>query len=112
MNKGQKRSKASFDVLARIREEQIKRSWSDYELAEKSGITQSTISTWYKRGIEPGIASVEKICDGLGISLAQFFQIDEKMLSKEQKELFEVWSQLSDNQKKKVLAMLKSFTRE
>ena len=59
VNKGQKRSKATFDVLARIREEQDKRSWSDYELAERSGITQSTISTWYKRGIEPGVCSIE-----------------------------------------------------
>ena len=80
MNKGQKRTRAEFDVLGRIRLEQDKRGWSDYGLAENSDITPSTISTWTHRKVEPGIASIEKICKGLGITHAQFFQ-DEEALS-------------------------------
>ena len=110
MNKGQKRSKASFDVLAKIRQEQKKRSWSDYELAERSGITQSTISTWYKRSIEPGIASIEKICNGLDMSLTQFFSDNiESDFTEEQKEIFDVWSRLNREQRAKLLDFLKTI---
>ena len=48
MNKGEKRSKAEFDILGRIREERDKRGWTDYELAENCGLSQSTILTRYR----------------------------------------------------------------
>lgn len=110
MNKGQKRAKAEFDVLERIRIEQDKRGWTDYELAVHSDITPSTISTWTHRKIEPGIASIEKICKGLGISLAQFFQDEEAVyLTDEQHELLEIWAGLSPEQRDSLIKLLKSF---
>ena len=67
------REKAKFDVLQRILDERTRRGWNEYTLAQKSGLTQSTISTWYRRNLQPSVASIEKICDGFGISLSQFF---------------------------------------
>ena len=111
MNKGQKKTRANFDVLGRIRFEQDKRSWSDYELAENSDITPSTISTWTHRNIEPGIASIEKICKGLGITLAQFFQEDESVIypSDTQKEILDLWAELSPEQRRVVIELIKVF---
>lgn len=110
MNKGQKRSKAEFDVLGRIRQERDKRGWTDYELAENAGITQSTISTWYSRGIEPGVASIEKICMGLGISLSQFFCQDaESPFTANQSEILDLWNRLSPKQREAVTTMIQSF---
>lgn len=112
MNKGEKRSRAEFDILGRIREERDKRGWTDYELAENCGLSQSTISTWYSRNIEPGIASIEKVCSGLGITLAQFFQVEEAVfLSKEQTELLSLWGKLSKEQRYAVRNLIEAFSK-
>jgi len=67
------REKAEFNILKKIEEERMKRNWSEYTLAKNSNLTQSTISTWYRRDLQPSVASIEKICSGLGITLSQFF---------------------------------------
>ena len=112
MNKGERRSRADFNILDRIRQERNKRGWSDYELAENSGISQSTISTWYNRNIEPGVASIERICDGLGISLSQFFMEDSGGLTDEQKEIFELWTKLNPVQRSALKDLIRSFLFE
>ncbi|MSC75127.1 transcriptional regulator, partial [Faecalibacterium prausnitzii] len=43
------REKPTFDILGRIERERLSRGWSEYALAENSGLTQSTISTWRRR---------------------------------------------------------------
>ena len=49
------------------------KGWTEYQLAEKSGLTQSTISSWYRKNMIPSIPSLEKICTAFGITLSQFF---------------------------------------
>lgn len=108
-----KREKPEFDVLGRIESERQKRSWTEYTLARNSGITQSTISTWYRKGLQPSIASLEKICSGLGISLSQFFQdadSDSEILTDEQRDLLTQWSILDPDKRLAILNMLKAFT--
>ena len=39
------REKPNFDILGRIDRERLARGWSEYTLAENSGLTQSTLST-------------------------------------------------------------------
>ena len=73
------REKPAFDILGRIEQERFARGWSEYALAENSGLTQSTISTWRRRHLQPNIASIEKTCNGLGITLAQFFSDSESV---------------------------------
>lgn len=68
-----KREKSNFDILGRIQSERVKRSWTAYNLAKNAGLTQSTISTWYRKDLQPSVASLEKICTAFGISLSEFF---------------------------------------
>ena len=49
------------------------KNWTEYQLAEQSGLTQSTISSWYRKQMLPTIPSLIKICDAFGITLSQFF---------------------------------------
>lgn len=56
-----------MDILTKILKERQKRNWSEYQLAQNSGITQSTISTWYRKNMQPSVSSLEKICAGFGI---------------------------------------------
>lgn len=62
-----------FDVVGRIQELCRSRSWTYYRLAKASGIPYSTLSTMLHKTNVPSVPSLMKICDGLGITLAQFF---------------------------------------
>lgn len=120
------REKAQFDVLAKIERERIRRNWTEYTLAKNSEIAQSTISTWYRKQLQPSIASIEKICKGLGITLSQFFEEDEYAgpaepernnsertpagnMTKEQRELYEGWARLNPTQKKALVGLIKTI---
>lgn len=70
-----------MDILQRIIDLREERHWSEYMLAEKSGITQSTISAWFRKGILPTIPSLSRICDAFGITLSQFFLEDNEEVS-------------------------------
>lgn len=104
------REKPNFDILGRIDQERLSRGWTEYALAENSGLTQSTISTWRRKNLQPNIASIEKICGGLGITLAQFFSSNaEDNLSDEQRKILDLWSKLSPKQRAAVTDMISSF---
>lgn len=106
------RQRSEFDVLDRIEKERLSRNWSEYTLAKNSGITPSTISTWYRRNLQPSISSIEKICKGLDISLSQFFSSPEDQcvnLTDSQQEILDVWKYLNEEQKDATIKMLKSF---
>ena len=91
------REKPNFDILGRIDRERLARGWSEYTLAENSGLTQSTLSTWRRRNLQPNVTSIEKICHGLGITLSQFFEEDAAIhhLTEEQKSLLTTWDRLT-----------------
>ena len=87
------REKPTLDILGRIEQERLSRGWSEYALAENSGLTQSTISTWRRRNLQPNVASIEKICAGFGITLSQFFQEEDSVyLTKEHKKLLDLFA--------------------
>ena len=39
------------DILTAITELREQRNWTEYQLAERSGLPQSTISSWFRKGI-------------------------------------------------------------
>lgn len=97
------------DILKEITRLRLERNWSEYELAKYSGLTQSTISTWYRKNQTPTIQTLDKICKGFGITLSQFFAEgdDAVSLTSEQKEMLDNWSCLNDNQKQVIFDLLK-----
>ena len=89
-----------MDAKARIRELMADRKWSEYRLAIASGLSQSTVANIFNRNTTPSVATLESICAGFGITLAQFFaEGDMVELTEEQKEMFSAWSSLSKDQK-------------
>ena len=86
-----------MNVLERITELRKERHWTEYQLAEKSGLTQSTISSWYRKDMLPSIPSLTKICDAFGITMSQFFLEDDKqtvLLNDRQRSLLDAASKL------------------
>lgn len=107
------REKPNFDILGKIDKERMSRGWTEYMLAENSGLAQSTISTWRRKDLQPNVASIEKICGGLGITLSQFFSNSEpEDLTEEQKNILDLWGKLSPKQRRAVAEMIQSFIDE
>ena len=89
-----------MDAKARIRELMAERKWSEYRLAIASGLSQSTVANIFNRNTTPSVATLESICAGFGITLAQFFaEGDMVELTEEQREMFSAWSALTKEQK-------------
>lgn len=95
-------------ILRKIIEYRDARGWTEYALAEKSGLPQSTISSWYRKNASPTVASLEKICKAYGITLCQLFADDDEMVSltESQKILLESWNRLNDDQKAAVFLLI------
>lgn len=100
-----------MEVLDRIIELRKERGWSEYQLAEASEIPQSTISSWYRKGMLPSIGSLEKICKGFGITMGYFFsRRDESVaLTEEQRKLLDSWNKLTPERKQTLLAFLEQL---
>lgn len=100
------------DVLNEITRLRLERGWSEYELAKNSGLSQSTISTWYRKGQIPTIQTLDKVCKGLGITLSQFFAEGGTaiLLTAEQKDMLDNWSALNSQQKKTIRDLIKQLS--
>ena len=95
-------------VIKRIEELCEQKHWSKYRLAKKSGIPHSTIFNMLKRTNTPTIGTLVKICNGLGITLSQFFADDEYVtLTKQQKLLLRLWGTLENEEKIRCEAYIK-----
>ena len=52
--------------------------WTINKLATSSGVSPSTLkSILYGNSQNPGVVTIKKLCDGLGITLGQFFSAPE-----------------------------------
>lgn len=100
-----------YDVVARIQELCQARSWTYYRLAKASGIPYSTLSTMLHKTNVPSVPSLMKICDGLGITLAQFFsEADESVtLTSDQKHFLNLWDQLDGKGKELASAYMQGL---
>lgn len=58
--------------------------------------------------MQPSISSLEKICNGLGITLSQFFSTDTAIeLSKEEQEYLKLFHSLDIEKQKIIIELLK-----
>jgi len=96
------------DILATITKYRQDRGWTEYQLAERSGLPQSTISSWYRKNMIPTVPSLEKICMAFGITLSQLFAEEENTVSltDSQKKLLESWSRLTEEQQAAVFTLI------
>ena len=86
-------------IPLRIAELCRKRGYTKYRLAQLTGITQT--------------ANLEKICDAFEITIAQFFSDDESRLdlTKEQKEILEIWDGLDEKEREIFMTFIRSLKK-
>lgn len=84
---------------------------SMYALSKKTGISQPSLSNLMKGGSAPTFHTLSAICDGLGITLAQFFSYGHEVIviSEEQKEVLQVWVSLTDEEKQAVRTYIRGM---
>lgn len=98
-------------VLDRIEELMQKHKFSRYRLAKNSGLLQSYISTMFTRRSTPDLYTLDRICHGFGITLADFFADDDNKLNitEEKKFFLNTWSSLNDANKQQVFIYMQSL---
>ena len=96
------------DILATITAYRQERGWTEYQLAERSGLPQSTISSWYRKNMVPTIPSLKKICLAFGITLSQLLSNGEApvSLTEDQRKLLERWARLNKDQQEVIFALI------
>ena len=99
-----------MDCLQRIKELLNERGGTMYQLAQKSGIPQSTLSNLFIRNNAPTIQTLEKICEAFGITLAEFFG-GECRLPKEEAEMLSEFRKLPKETKKAVTQLLALYSK-
>lgn len=62
------------DILSAITAYREDRGWTEYQLAERSGLPQSTISSWYRKNMVPTIPSPEKFVRLLALRFLSYLQ--------------------------------------
>lgn len=89
-----------------------KRDISKYKLAQMTGIAQSSLGRIIAKENLPSIATLEKICAALDVTLSQFF-LGEKAenLTEQQNEVLKIWNDLSAEEQEVVIAMLRGLQR-
>ena len=86
---------------------------TEYRLAKRSGLSDSTIKNIFKRNTVPSIPTLESICKGFGITLAQFFaEGDMVEITPELQSVFEAWRFLTPAQKDALLQLLNTMRQD
>lgn len=103
-------------TLKRIKQLMEQRHWSLYRLAQESDIPYSSLRSLFQKNNHPLIPTLEKICQGFRISLADFFTdslfpYDDFTPSNEEVEILKEIRKLSSHDRTVLLDLLHILTQ-
>ena len=105
----------SNESVKRILQLMKERGWSLYKLAKESGITYSSLSNLLHRNTEPTLSTLRNLCNGLGITLSEFFSNEESTVivdySREERDLITGYRTLSRKDKELLLSFLSGLMK-
>lgn len=99
-------------VIRHIKELCRQRHVSYYRLSKLSDIPYSSLNTMLKKEHIPSMRNLIKICNGLNITLTQFFSETSDNLTSEQQTILELWSLLDPNTKQFLLGYMYGITHK
>jgi len=93
-----------IDVAERIKVLMEERGLNINTLAKRSNLSWTTINNFYSRETIPTVPTLSMICDGLGVTLAQFFDEDGKTveLTADLQHVVDRWGQLTDRERQAI----------
>ena len=97
-----------INVRDRLQELMDERGLNMYSLAKRSDLSWNTIKNIFSRSTNPTVTTLSMICNGLGITPAQFFEDGSETihLTAEQQHLVNRWDQLTDREKETISNMI------
>ena len=79
-------------------------------MAKSIGLSANTVYGWYRTGATPSMATVEKICEEMNITIEQFFcGVGSFNLNDEENKLLHDWFLLSELERKAILSIIDVF---
>ena len=101
-------------VVQRITSLCEERNMSMYKLSQLTGIAQSSLSTMMHGKTLPSIVTLAKLCEGLEISIFDFFDQTEAstVITNQEKIILRYWNHLNEHQKEVALAFIKGLLAE
>lgn len=98
-------------VISKLKSILEKRNLTIYRFAQNSGMARTLIHNTINRKNVPSLTSLHRICDGLGITLSQFFAEGEELatLTTEQKSWLDLYNNLTPVEKAKVEAYIQGM---
>lgn len=100
------------EITKRITELMSQKGLNANKLAQLSDIAPSTLNSMLDRGNTPTLPTLVKICNGLGITITQFFMSDtdqQVTLTKDQKFLIETFNGLTHSSQMLLLKIAEDF---
>lgn len=104
------------DVLDRIQYFLHLKHWSLYKLAKEADLPYSSLNNIFNRKTLPTIPTLEKICNGLGVSMSDFFAykvnpLKSNTLTDNEQDLINSYRTLSTRDKELLSAYLKGLCK-
>ncbi len=100
-------------IPLRIAELCKKRGYTKYRLSQLTEMSQTALANILNKKSVPTVATLERICDAFGITLAQFFTEDSVRLdlTKDQREILEIWDGLETKEREILLSFIRSLKK-
>ena len=104
------------EVLERIQYFLKLKHWSVYKLAKESKLPYSSLNNIFVRKTSPTIPTLEKICDGFGISVSEFFSyqtnpLKSDNLTEKEQDIINSYRSLSEKDKELLAAYLNGLCK-
>lgn len=102
---------ADNGVLELIAERRLARNWSVAYLAKKTGISASTIKSWYSKGTMPTMSTLLPVIRALDIPITDVVDSGERPVNvtTEDRALLYKWSLLSEKQRGVLMESIDSY---
>ncbi len=66
-----------MDVPARLKQLMDERNMTVYSVAQAAGVSWQTVKNLFTLTSNPSVGTLQKICNGLGVTMSQFFATEE-----------------------------------
>jgi len=103
-------------TLMKIESFMEQKEWTVYRLAKESDIPYSSLNNLFQRNTEPTLPTLRKICDGLGISMSDFFSdectVPDTEYSADERKLVSLYRKLKLGDQKLLVTYAQALNRE
>lgn len=99
-------------VLNKVTQLRNERKWTLYRLAKEADISYSTLNNTFHRNNVPSVSTLIRICEGFGITLAEFFnESDEvpRQLTIAERQILADWHRLPRDERGLVMTYMQGL---